>query len=177
MSRRERLATFRCAEGCSNHITYGYTSQREYAEIAQRQARSPWKCARHERPDEVLRPDNKRVVGVLIATRKDHGQFWIPEGGTTGSGLTSGPGFKAHADDFPEGTRLVVTAEVRTPDDAAEIEALRDELSTRRLRACIEAWPDCHTGGYDPVCCRFPKSCSATVYDPEHVGDDQLEPR
>ncbi len=48
---------------------------------------------------------------------------------------------------------------------------------TRRLRACVEAWPDCHTGGYDPVCCRFPKSCSATVYDPEHVTDDQLEDR
>lgn len=48
---------------------------------------------------------------------------------------------------------------------------------TRRLRACVEAWPDCFTGGYDPACCRFPKSCSATVYDPEHVTDDQLEPR
>ncbi len=32
---------------------------------------------------------------------------------------------------------------------------------TRRLRACVEAWPDCYTGGYDPTCCRFPKSCSA----------------
>lgn len=25
---------------------------------------------------------------------------------------------------------------------------------------CVEAWPGCFSGGYDPRCCRFPKSCS-----------------
>ena len=45
----------------------------------------------------------------------------------------------------------------------------------RRLRACVDAWPDCHTGGYNPSCCRWPKSCSATVYDPEQVDDADLE--
>jgi len=25
---------------------------------------------------------------------------------------------------------------------------------------CVERWPDCHSEGYDPRCCRFPKSCS-----------------
>lgn len=25
---------------------------------------------------------------------------------------------------------------------------------------CIETWPECVSGGYDPRCCRFPKSCS-----------------
>jgi hypothetical protein len=44
-----------------------------------------------------------------------------------------------------------------------------------RLKACVEAWPECYEGGYDPACCRFPKSCSADVYDLEHVTDDQLE--
>ncbi len=113
---RERTTSIRCAEaGCRDHATYAYSSQRECAEIYERQKRRPWKCSRHDRPDEVLRPDNVRVVGVLVATRRPYGQFWIPEDGTTGSGLTSGPGFKAHADDFPEGTRLVVTAEVEIP--------------------------------------------------------------
>jgi hypothetical protein len=46
----------------------------------------------------------------------------------------------------------------------------------RRIRACMEAWPECYTGGYDPRCCRFPKSCSATSYDPEQVTDEYLEP-
>jgi hypothetical protein len=25
---------------------------------------------------------------------------------------------------------------------------------------CVAAWPDCVDGEYDPLCCRFPKSCS-----------------
>jgi hypothetical protein len=47
----------------------------------------------------------------------------------------------------------------------------------RRLRACVETWPGAETGAYNPRCCRFPKSCSATVYDPELVTDDDLEER
>lgn len=34
-----------------------------------------------------------------------------------------------------------------------------------RLPDCVERWPECRTGDYDPHCCRFPKSCSCTVYD------------
>lgn len=49
-------------------------------------------------------------------------------------------------------------------------------MTTRRLKSCVEAWPGAYEGGYNPSCCRFPKSCSATVYDPEHVTDDDLEP-
>lgn len=45
----------------------------------------------------------------------------------------------------------------------------------RRLRACVETWPGAETGKYDPRCCRFPKSCSADVYDPERVSDHELE--
>ncbi len=46
----------------------------------------------------------------------------------------------------------------------------------RRLKECVERWPDAQTCDYDPRCCRFPKSCSATVYDDEHVTEDDLEP-
>ena len=45
----------------------------------------------------------------------------------------------------------------------------------RRLRACVEAWPECQTSEYNPSCCRFPKSCSATVYDEDRVRDPDLE--
>ncbi|WP_033338884.1 hypothetical protein [Catenuloplanes japonicus] len=45
----------------------------------------------------------------------------------------------------------------------------------RRLKACVEAWPEAETGDYDPRCCRFPKSCSASVYADEHVTDADLE--
>lgn len=47
-------------------------------------------------------------------------------------------------------------------------------MPTRRLAACVERWPDAETGSYDPSCCRFPKSCSATIYD--QVDDADLEP-
>lgn len=45
----------------------------------------------------------------------------------------------------------------------------------RRIRACVESWPEAEDGAYDPRCCRFPKSCSATAYDPEQVTDEYLE--
>jgi len=46
----------------------------------------------------------------------------------------------------------------------------------RRLRACVESWPEAETGAYDPRCCRFPKSCSATIYGEDTVAEEDLEP-
>lgn len=46
---------------------------------------------------------------------------------------------------------------------------------TPRLRTCVEAWPDCAEGEYHPSCCRFPKTCSCTVYDPARVSAEDLE--
>ena len=40
-------------------------------------------------------------------------------------------------------------------------EASRPALVDNRDPECVKAWPGCHTFGYDPACCRFPKSCSA----------------
>jgi len=44
----------------------------------------------------------------------------------------------------------------------------------RRYKACVEAWPECESFGYDPRCCRFPKSCSAEA-GPD-VPEEALEP-
>lgn len=49
-------------------------------------------------------------------------------------------------------------------------------MSARRLKACVESWPECETGEYNPACCRFPKSCSCDIYDPRYVTEDDLEP-
>jgi hypothetical protein len=46
----------------------------------------------------------------------------------------------------------------------------------RRLRACVDNWPECESSMYDPRCCRFPKSCSCTGYDPARVVESDLEP-
>jgi hypothetical protein len=75
----------------------------------------------------------------------------------------------------------------RTPDacdgtctdctDAPPAAGEADTTPTHRLRGCVERWPDCEEGTYNPSCCRFPKSCSCTVYNPANVTDDDLEPK
>ena len=40
-------------------------------------------------------------------------------------------------------------------------------LVDNRDPECVKAWPECETFGYDPRCCRFPKSCSAGGWAPE----------
>jgi hypothetical protein len=39
--------------------------------------------------------------------------------------------------------------------------------------SCIERWPDCEDGRYDPRCCRWPKSCIPTLID-IRADDDGL---
>src|SRR6185369_9913826 len=51
-----------------------------------------------------------------------------------------------------------------------------DEMK-RRLKSCVEEWPECAEGEYNPKCCRFPKSCSCTVYDEQYVSEVDLEPQ
>lgn len=128
MARRERLTSFKCAEpGCNEWASYAYRTEKEYREIHARQVEQPYECSRHRDRHEVLHPDNTDRVHVLVArkipkTRGDGylpGLFWLPEGAERGgSGLSYGPGFRAHASDVPEGTRLIVTArlELPTPD-------------------------------------------------------------
>lgn len=111
---------FRCAEavnGCTEVGFYEFDTQRDAREYDLRYAKTPWRCTRHTRPDEVLTAGQSRRTTVLVATRLRDLKplFWVPEGGTTGSGFSYGPGYKAYANDFPEGTRLVVTAALEPP--------------------------------------------------------------
>lgn len=47
------------------------------------------------------------------------------------------------------------------------------EPSDRRERACVENWPECVSGGYDPRCCRFPKSCSVRTLSSEQYDAEE----
>lgn len=67
--------------------------------------------------------------------------------GSAGCGVSLRP-FFAHA--AAEGARL-----------AAE-RGLAGEGTDARSETCVAAWPECYSGGYDPRCCRFPKSCSCS---------------
>ena len=46
------------------------------------------------------------------------------------------------------------------------------EENTRRLKSCVEVWPDCAEGEYNPYCCRYPKSCSCTIVHNQAALDD-----
>jgi hypothetical protein len=119
-----------CAQdGCGETSFTQFDTQREYREFLQRRRDRGTKywCSRHREPEKNLRPDNLVTTYVLTATRAEGssgrplpGLYWYPEGATTGSGYTYGPGFNAHAEDFPEGTRLVITAAVELPVSVSE---------------------------------------------------------
>ena len=47
-------------------------------------------------------------------------------------------------------------------------------MNRPRLKHCTEQWPECTDGEYNPSCCRFPKSCSCTIYN-DDTPPDELE--
>lgn len=53
---------------------------------------------------------------------------------------------------------------VRQDIAAGSMEAPRIVPPRPRLKSCIEEWPECVDGEYNPSCCRFPKTCSCTGY-------------
>lgn len=42
---------------------------------------------------------------------------------------------------------------------------MAEQANANRDPKCVEAWPECYDGGYDPRCCRFPKECSPVISD------------
>lgn len=123
MGRRGSSRRVPCSQtGCTEAGWFEYDTQREAVEHARELTRRPYLCVRHRDADEVLAEGNAERVHVLVASKVPFrdgeslpGLYWLPEGGTSGSGFAHGPGFKAFAKDFPEGTRLVVTARVEPP--------------------------------------------------------------
>lgn len=104
--------------GCTETGFAEYDTQRERMEITSGRA-STWMCGRHMDEHRNLTLESGAKTAVLVATKTEYGQFWYPEGKTTGSGLNRSEAHKAYAEDFPEGTRLVITAYVETPEQAA----------------------------------------------------------
>lgn len=134
MPRREYLLRVVCAQdGCRENALYRYDYKADYSEAYRRHNHEkPWKCIRHSDPDRNLRLDNTAVSGVFVATekfidvhggeQKSIGLFWMPEGapgGSSGNGFDHSSVHSAYAEDFPVGTRLVITAYVETPAQAA----------------------------------------------------------
>jgi len=120
MARREYVSRFPCAEtGCTERSYYVDTTRREQQQTYANQQRKPWRCYRHSGANTLLSLDNPERVAVMTAERvqTDRGNvlptlYW--DGAVD---VVSAPGFKAFADDFPPGTRLIVTARIELPTE------------------------------------------------------------
>lgn len=118
MSRRTRTTSIPCNHAaCRETGRFEYDSQKELARICRDHAN--WKCVRHGAGDAVLAADNasrSAVLEVVILPHLPNHRFWKEPGAVSASGFVYGPGFQAHAEDFPVGTKLTVTASVVLPD-------------------------------------------------------------
>lgn len=139
MPRGRHRLSMRCAgPSCDETRDRELPTVAEYYQAVADNKADPWKCTRHARPDEWLRPGNETAGITLVARRvpsrvrdrsapegwRDDGYlsglFWWAEGAERAtSGYLSGPGFTALADEFPEGTRLEVTARILPPETEA----------------------------------------------------------
>lgn len=111
MARREYKLQKRCAhEGCTEIGRWTYETARDLASSYEN--RNAYRCVRHSDPGSVLSAENKITEAVMtcVFSERAQGLFWNGK-----SGLHTGPGFKAWASDFPEGTRLIVTARIEMP--------------------------------------------------------------
>ena len=101
---------------CKEWTVYTYNTKKEYDKACKRHHNKDWFCLRHSSPNEILSSTNNKTCEILICKQLDHGKYWqrIENSGTEKcqSGFQSGNGYKAWADDFPEGTILKITAEI-----------------------------------------------------------------
>lgn len=122
-------------DGCTERALYEFETRRDQAETMESlRRRGGWRCVRHTTHDEVLAEDAPVRETVLVSYEKDYGgltgvkRFWAREGESKGGGgFRYGPGFKAFAEDFPTGTRLIVTARVELPDSHAATDETQAE--------------------------------------------------
>lgn len=115
MSRQWTLRKPCVHPGCTEVARYTYDTRREMVESFE--SRHDYRCVRHASPGEVLALDNPQTECVMVSRKSVAGVdklFWSEP---SRSGFTYGNGYKAYADDFPEGTRLIVTARIELPTE------------------------------------------------------------
>lgn len=107
-------------DGCKEFARYEADNRSHYIELTKRYGNGQWLCVRHSQPDHVLSSSNMKTVEELRVINSDGTLYWGK--GKAWSGFSHGPGFKAFAEDFPEGTVLRITAEIVTDAGRAALE-------------------------------------------------------
>ncbi len=114
---RRYSGRFECVEPmCQEVAHYEYSTRRDQTEAYKRYHKTPWRCIRHSQPQEVLSLANPKRATEIVSKR-----HFTDSGADIGLyfnsfGFVHGPGFKVFAKDFPEGTKLIVTAEIVLPE-------------------------------------------------------------
>lgn len=127
MPRGDYRQMIHCADQpCPEKVVYHHETRRdEAASIKDQQAR-PWKCIRHSKPGEVLTPERQEITSVMTAvprpnaSRWESRRIWDAPGWLRQSDKIDGVGFMAFADDWPEGTRLEITARILPPEEVPQ---------------------------------------------------------
>lgn len=102
--------------GCEEWGSYGYSTKKEYNEAVKRQTGINWKCIRHS-DDRLLTLEKRSSTVTIIAGKskkypKLSKLFWNDQ-----SGFAYGNSWKAFADDFPEGTKIIETVKIILPGE------------------------------------------------------------
>lgn len=113
-------ARARCTHpGCHETAFWEFDTRKDAAKHHPR--RQNWKCTRHTHPEEVLSSDNLTRTVTLTSTPSDSkfldpakDRFWH-DGQRLASAFSHSAAHKAYATDFPEGTKLVITAQIILP--------------------------------------------------------------
>lgn len=109
--RRKQTCRFKCShEGCSEYGLYEADDRAHAARLYETYGNGKYKCVRHSRPEEVLSQESLVKTYSMRVFKEHHGMFWGID--KASNGFVYGPGFKAYADDFPEGTEIRITAEI-----------------------------------------------------------------
>jgi hypothetical protein len=98
-------------EGCTKTTDIESRTRREQSEDFKRYGNGKWRCERHRRHEEVLSPTDRKRVTDWSVHEVPHGKYWQKQ-----TGVVYGPGFRAFAADYPEGTIIRVTAEIILPE-------------------------------------------------------------
>jgi|SRR5215217_7680675 len=106
-------------EGCNEFARYEADNRKHYLDLCVQYGQGRWRCVRHSQPDQVLSAVNLKTVEELSVIESRGDLYWGKE--KAWNGFSHGPGFKAFAADFPEGTVLRVTAEVILPSPKKEV--------------------------------------------------------
>lgn len=114
MRRREYYLNLRCHhEGCKETSFYSYSTQRDYREAVKGGQDRNWMCTRHS-DDRLLTTEKLEASKEMTVTFDEKLQKKFFDGR---NGFNHGASWKAFAEDFPIGTKIIESIKVILPTD------------------------------------------------------------